>query len=69
MLTKDVIAHFGSRAKVADALRLTRAAVYGWGERVPPLRAAKLAEITAGRLRFDPSDYEGYWNAGPSDAA
>ena len=69
MLTRDVIAHFGSHAEVARTLNLTRAAVYAWGERVPPLRAAKLHQLTRGRLRFDPSDYEGYWNSGPPDAA
>jgi hypothetical protein len=63
MLTQDVLRFFGgSRKKVADALGIKRAAVYGWGERVPPLRAAQLHRLTLGKLNFDPEDYDGYWD-------
>jgi len=61
MRTSDVISHFGSRPKIAEALGLSRAAVYAWDELVPPLQAAKLAELSNGILRFDLSAYSD-WN-------
>ena len=62
MLTRDVLEFFGgSRKKVADVLGIKRAAVYGWGDRVPPLRAAQLHRLTLGKLSFDPDDYPNYW--------
>jgi hypothetical protein len=61
MLKSDVISHYGSAPKVAEALGLTKAAVYAWDELVPPLSAAKLHKLTRGRLRFDPDVYDG-WN-------
>ena len=68
MLTRDVLTFFGgSRKKVADALGIKRAAVYGWGDRVPPLRAAQLHRITLGKLRFEPDEYAGYWQQDKGD--
>lgn len=61
MLTSDVIRHFGGVRSVAAKLGIRRTAVYAWGEMVPPLRAAKLADLSGGVLTFDPDDYE-HWN-------
>lgn len=61
MLTSDVIRHFGSVRAIAETLGIRRAAVYAWGKMVPPLRAAKLAEVSGGALTFNPDDYE-HWN-------
>jgi DNA-binding transcriptional regulator YdaS (Cro superfamily) len=62
MFTRDAIQHFGNAPKLAQALGLTKGAIYQWGDRVPPLRAARLHQITRGKLRFDPSDYpSSYW--------
>lgn len=45
-MTKDeAIKAFGSQAKLAEALGLSRAAVSLWGETVPPLRAYQIREI------------------------
>lgn len=40
-----VIAHFGSRAELARALGISRAAVSAW-RRIPPGRALSLARLT-----------------------
>lgn len=61
MLTSDVIRYFGSVRSVAEKLGIRRGAVYAWGEMVPPLRAAKLSELSGGELPFNPDDYE-QWN-------
>lgn len=61
MLTSDVIAYFGSKAKTARALGLGKAAVSKWSERVPPLQAARLHRLTRGKLKFDPEAYAN-WN-------
>ena len=45
MKTKDAIQHFGSAAKLADALGIRRSAVSQWGDDVPPLRAYQIREI------------------------
>lgn len=54
MLTSDVLAYFdGSRAKLAEALGITRVASYQWGEYPPVLRQLQLQEITNGKLRVE----------------
>jgi DNA-binding transcriptional regulator YdaS (Cro superfamily) len=45
MKTKDAIAVFGSRRKLADALGVSTQAIYQWGEFVPKLRAYEILEI------------------------
>lgn len=57
MKTLDAIAHFGSAARVADALGISRAAVSRWGERIPPSSASLLEKLSGGALVFDPADY------------
>lgn len=61
MLKTAVLEHFGSGVKVAEALGIGKQAVSAWGYRVPPLRAAQIAQITDGKLRFDLEDYRD-WN-------
>jgi hypothetical protein len=61
MLKSQVIEHFGSGVAVARALGIGKQAVSAWGELVPPLRAAQLAQITKNKLRFDLEDYQD-WN-------
>jgi hypothetical protein len=65
MLTADVLKFFGGNSDddaantaaikaVAAALNIKVPSVYGWGERVPPLRQMQLEIITDGKLRADP---------------
>lgn len=50
MKTKAAIQHFGSVAKLADALSISRTAVYLWKEDVPEGRAYQLELMTGGAL-------------------
>ena len=54
MLTSDAVKFFGSYAKLAKALGLTRAAPYQWGERPPAIRQLQLERISFGHLKADP---------------
>lgn len=58
MKLAKVLSHFGTRAQVAAALGISRAAVSKWGDVVPEGSAYKLESITAGKLRVDPGCYE-----------
>lgn len=49
--TNEAAARFGSRAALAKALGINRAAVTLWGEYVPQSRAIQLQEITSGALQ------------------
>lgn len=51
MKKKDVIDHFGSIKKAADALGIWPQAVYSWGENVPDTMAYKVEVITGGKLK------------------
>jgi hypothetical protein len=51
MLTKSVIKHFGSRAKVAQALGYSRQAIYRWGDTVPLPAQYRIQVATAGRFK------------------
>ena len=57
MRTKTAIKHYGSRAAIALALGISRAAVSKWGPFVPEGSAYKLESITGGVLRVDPKLY------------
>jgi DNA-binding transcriptional regulator YdaS (Cro superfamily) len=59
--TSEVIDHFGSQTAVARAIGISRSAVQQWKEKVPPLSAAKIAKATRGRLKFDPSEYDNWY--------
>lgn len=47
MKKTEAIEIFGSEAKLAQALNLSRSAVSQWGDTVPPLRAYQIKEIVA----------------------
>lgn len=49
----EVIAHFGSVNALAQALRIKAAAVYQWGEDLPPRRAYEVERLTNGALKAD----------------
>lgn len=53
MTTTDAIKHFGSAAKIAAALGLSKAAVSKWGKRPPRLRQFEIEAMTAGALKAD----------------
>ena len=57
MLTKEVLKHFGSRAKTAEAIGYTRQAIYRWGKYVPEAAAYRIAEVSAGAFTVNPSLY------------
>lgn len=57
MLTRAVIAHFGTRAAAAQWLGISASAVSQWGERVPPFQARRLHGV--GSLNYDPAEYVG----------
>ncbi|KNC93639.1 Cro/CI family transcriptional regulator [Trabulsiella odontotermitis] len=58
MKTADVVSHFGKKANVARALKISRSSVSEWGELVPERRAARLEKITGGALKYEASLYE-----------
>ena len=45
MKTSEAIELFGGVAALAKALDISTAAIYQWGEDVPPLRAYQIREI------------------------
>lgn len=50
MRTKDAIKEFGNNVReLAEALGITREAIYQWGENVPALRAYEIRDILAER--------------------
>ena len=57
MRKKDVIEHYGSETAVADALEISRRAVYAWGPVVPRTSAYELESLTKGKLKVDPKMY------------
>lgn len=62
MLKSDVLAHFGSQQKLADALTqagfpISQRAISGWPERVPQHRAQQIASIQPRKFKFDLSAY------------
>lgn len=57
MKKQDALNHFGSAKKVAEAAKVTRAAVYQWGELVPVVPALRLAEASGGALQVDLPTY------------
>lgn len=51
MKTKDVIDHFGGVRQAAEALCISPAAVYQWGEDVPRARQAHVELATKGKIK------------------
>lgn len=55
MKTTHAIQQFeNSVRRLAEALGITREAVYQWGDTVPPLRAYQIREILAARETAEP---------------
>ena len=54
--TEDAIKEFESPLGLATALGITRAAIYQWGDTVPPLRAYQIRELLARRRTGFSSD-------------
>ena len=57
MKKKDVIKHYGTAAKVAQALKISRQAVHQWPAVVPFRAALKLHDQTMGDLSLRVKDY------------
>lgn len=54
MKTQTAVDHFeGSVAKLAAALDISRAAIYQWGEDVPPMRAWQIHALTNGAVPME----------------
>lgn len=51
MLTKDAVAHFKGRSKLAKELGISPAAVSQWGEHVPKARQYQLQVLSDGALK------------------
>jgi predicted XRE-type DNA-binding protein len=54
MTTEQVLKHYGTQQKVADALDIAQSSVSEWGEFPPKLRQLQLQQITKGRLKAEP---------------
>lgn len=54
MTLQQVIDHFGSKSKVAEALGLVRSTVTNWGDEVPFGFQCEIQVITKGKLKADP---------------
>ncbi|MFC0228021.1 Cro/CI family transcriptional regulator [Serratia aquatilis] len=57
MLKEEAIKFFGSKTKLAKAAGVSQASVSRWGEIIPERRAARLADITHGALKYDRTLY------------
>lgn len=57
MRTEDAIRHFDNSVRsLAEALGITREAVYQWGDTVPRLRAYEIRDLLAARQTAGASD-------------
>jgi DNA-binding transcriptional regulator YdaS (Cro superfamily) len=52
---KTAITHFGSKAELARILRISKAAVSMWGEKVPALDAYRLERLSDGVVSAEDS--------------
>lgn len=68
MKTKDAIKHFGSAAKLAAALGISRPAISQWGTIVPLGSAALIEKLTSGDVSIDPACYRRVIPFGPAPA-
>jgi transcriptional repressor of cell division inhibition gene dicB len=57
MLKETAIAHYGSMAKLARALKITVQAVSDWGNLVPEGRAYQIQILTKGAIKVDRKAY------------
>lgn len=60
MFKTDVISHFGTSSKVAQAAGVDRSAVSQWKELVPERCAQRLADASGGVLHYDKTVYDEY---------
>jgi len=51
MKTKDAVEFFGGHAALADAIGVTRQAIYMWGDDVPELRSYHVKAVMRERER------------------
>lgn len=58
MLKADVVKHYKTATKAAEALGISKAAVSRWGNVVPLIRAYKYQELTRKKLKVDSSLYD-----------
>lgn len=52
MLTKDAVAFFKGKSKLAQVLKISPAAVSQWGPEVPELRQYQLQALSGGVLKI-----------------
>ena len=52
MLTKDAVAYFKGKSKLAAVLKISPAAVSQWGDEVPQLRQYQLQALSGGVLKI-----------------
>lgn len=45
MKTIEAVSHFGSKSRLAKALKITKSSVTQWGDEVPELRKYQIKEI------------------------
>jgi hypothetical protein len=67
MLKITALDHFKSEPAIARALKISRTAVYKWGDVIPEGSAYKIESITGGVLRVDPSLYPPRRSAGTAE--
>lgn len=53
MNLKQVIEHFGSKSKLAKALKTTPQAINGWGDEIPELRQYQIEVVSKRKLKAD----------------
>ncbi|WP_028863875.1 Cro/CI family transcriptional regulator [Psychromonas aquimarina] len=58
MKKNDVISHFGTVTKAAEALGLTKSAISQWPDEIPKLRAFEIERLTDGKLNAEFSHYQ-----------
>ncbi|KPN72657.1 Cro/CI family transcriptional regulator [Neisseria sp. 83E34] len=58
MLTKDVIAFYGTKIAVARALGISPSAVTQWQEVVPEKQAYRIQILTGGKVKINPRLYQ-----------
>lgn len=51
MTTEDVVKHYGSKAEVARALGIDKAAISQWGDEPPHSRQFQIQCLTKGKLK------------------
>lgn len=54
MTKTDATKHFGTQAKLAEALGMTQGSVSLWGQYPPPLRQLQIEALTGGELKAEP---------------